>query len=127
MAYEQMLRNVGIPASTDLSASQFCFVVVNSSGQLALPSAGGDADGVLQDKPSAQYVEGSVAVLGISKVKVGALASVTAGDLVMTDASGNAVTAAGAGKKILGRALATGAAGTIIPVLIQQKGSVPAS
>ena len=125
MAYEQMLRNVGLPASADLSASQFCFVVVNSSGQLALPTAGGDADGILQDKPSAQGVEGSVAVLGISKLVVAA-AGVTAGDLIMTDAAGKAVTAT-AGKKILGRALATGAGGTIIPVLIQQKGAVPAS
>lgn len=120
MAYEQTLRNIGVLASADLSASQFCFVVVNSSGQLALPAAGGDADGVLQDKPNAAGQAGEVAILGVSKVVVGT-GGVTAGDLVATDNAGKAVTAA-TGNKILGRAMATGAAGSIVPVLIQQKG-----
>ena len=43
MAYDQGLRSIGVPASADLSASQFCFMAVNASGQLALPAAGGDA------------------------------------------------------------------------------------
>lgn len=122
MAYEQTLRTIGVPANADLSASQFCFMVVNSSGQLALPSAGGDADGILQDKPNAAAVEGELAVLGVSKLVVGT-AGVTAGDLLATDANGKAVTAT-TGNKILGRALATGAAGVIIPALIQQKGKL---
>jgi len=121
MAYEQNLRSIGVPASADLSASQFCFMTVNGSGQLALPAAGGDADGILQDKPAAAGVEGELAVFGVSKLVVGA-AGVTAGDLLMTDAAGKAVTAT-TGKKILGRALATGAAGVLIPALIQQKGA----
>ena len=61
MAYEQTLRTIGAPASADLSASQFCFMTVNASGQLALPSAGGDADGILQDKPNGVGVEGELA------------------------------------------------------------------
>ena len=40
-----------------------------------------------------------------------------------TDVNGKAVTAT-TGNKILGRALATGAAGVIIPALIQQKGKL---
>ena len=122
MAYEQSLvyHIIGVPASADLSASQFCFVTVNANGQLALPAAGGDADGILQDKPNGSGVEGSVATGGVSKLVVGA-AGVTAGDLLASDANGHAVTAA-TGNKILGRALATGAAGVIIPALIQQKG-----
>ncbi len=119
MAYEQTLRTIGVPASADLSASQFCFVVVNANGQLALPSAGGDAEGILQDKPNAA---GQAAEVGVSKVVVGT-GGVTAGDLLATDANGKAVTAA-TGNKILGRALATGAAGTLIPALIQQKGKL---
>jgi hypothetical protein len=122
MAYEQTLRTIGAPASADLSASQFCFMTVNSSGQLALPSAGGDADGILQDKPNGVGVEGELAVLGISKLVVGT-AGVTCGDLLTTDAAGKAVTAT-TGNKILGRALATGASGVIIPALIQQKGKL---
>ena len=120
MAYEQTLRNISLLAGADLSASQFCFVVVNNAGQLALPAAGGDADGVLQDKPNAAGQAGEVAILGVSKVVVGT-GGVTAGDLIATDNAGKAVTAA-TGNKILGRAMATGAAGTIVPVLIQQKG-----
>ena len=122
MAYEQTLRTIGAPASADLSASQFCFMTINSSGQLALPSAGGDADGILQDKPNGVGVEGELAVLGISKLVVGT-AGVTCGDLLTTDAAGKAVTAT-TGNKILGRALATGASGVIIPALIQQKGKL---
>ena len=124
MAYEQALKTIGVPASADLSASQFCFMVVNSSGQLALPSAGGAAEGILQDKPNAQGVEGELAINGVSKLLVGSGAGVTAGDLIQTDASGCAVTAATTGHYILGRALATGAASTIIPCLIQQKGKI---
>ena len=120
MAYEQGLRNIGVPASADLSASQFHFVVVNNNGQLALPAAGGDGDGVLQDKPNAAGIEGEMAIGGVTKVGAG---GVTAGDLIATDNAGKAVTAA-AGNKILGRALATGAAGVIIPLLIQQKGKL---
>jgi hypothetical protein len=122
MAYEQTLRTIGVPASADLSASQFCFVVVNANGQLALPAAGGDAEGILQDKPNGAGVIGEVGILGVSKLMVGT-AGVTAGDLLATDANGKAVTAT-TGNKILGRALAAGAAGTIIPALIQQKGKL---
>ncbi len=122
MAYEQTLHTISAPASADLSASQFCFVAVNSSGQLALPSAGGEADGILQDKPNGAGVAGEVGILGVSKLVVGT-GGVTAGDLLATDVNGKAVTAA-TGNKILGRALATGAAGVIIPALIQQKGKL---
>ena len=122
MAYEQTLRTIGLLASADLSASQFCFVVVNANGQLALPAAGGDAEGILQDKPNGAGVVGEVGILGVSKLVVGA-AGVTGGDLLASDAAGKAVTAAST-NKILGRALATGAAGVIIPALIQQKGKL---
>ena len=122
MAYEQTLRTIGAPASADLSASQFCFVVVNANGQLALPAAGADAEGILQDKPNGAGVYGEVAILGVSKLVVGA-GGVNAGDLLATDVNGKAVTAA-AGNKILGRALTAGAAGVIIPALVQQKGKL---
>src|SRR5579883_2314638 len=117
MAYEQTLHTISAPASADLSASQFCFVAVNSSGQLALPSAGGEAEGILQDKPNGAGVAGEVGILVVGT------GGVTAGDLLATDVNGKAVTAT-TGNKILGRALATGAAGVIIPALIQQKGKL---
>jgi len=123
MAYEQSLRNIGVPASADLSASQFCWMKVDGNGNLALPSAGGDADGILQDKPNALGQQGELAISGVSKVVVGA-GGVTAGDLLQVTAAGAVITAATTGHKIVGRALATGAAGVLIPMLIQQKGSV---
>ena len=95
---------------------------MNADGNLTLPSAGGDADGILQDKPNALGVFGEVGILGVSKLVVGA-AGVTAGDLLTTDTAGKAVTAAST-NKILGRALASGASGVIIPALIQQKGKL---
>jgi hypothetical protein len=122
MAYDQGLRSIGVPASADLSASQFCFMAVNASGQLALPAAGGDADGILQDKPNHTGDQAQLGILGVSKLTVGA-AGVTAGDLLATDVNGKAVTAV-TGNKILGRALATGVSGVIIPALLQQKGKL---
>jgi hypothetical protein len=122
MSYEQGLKCVGLVASADLSASQFCFVSFGSTG-LALPSAGGDADGVLQDKPNALGVIGEVAVAGISKVIVGS-AGVTEGDLLQVESTGKVITAATTGHKIVGKALATGASGVVIPALIQNKGAV---
>jgi hypothetical protein len=119
MAWEQQLRSISALASANLSASQFCFVVIDSNGNIALPAAGGDADGILQDNPNALGVAGTIGILGVSKVVVGS-GGVAAGALVATDASGNAVTAT-TGNKILGRALQAGAQGDIIPVLIQQK------
>jgi hypothetical protein len=116
MAFEQTLRTVGVPASADLSASQFCFTVVNASGQLALPAAQAVADGVLQDKPNGQGVQGELAILGITKLVTGA--AVTAGDPLTGDASGRGVTAAG-GQFVRARALASSAgAGVIIPALL---------
>jgi len=43
---------ISIPASADLSAYQFRAMKLGSTG-LALPSAGGDVVGILQDAPSA--------------------------------------------------------------------------
>jgi len=116
MAYEQNLHNVGVPASADLSASQYCLVVVNANGQLALPAAQAVTDGVLQDKPNGQGVEGEVAILGVTKLVTGA--AVAAGDPLTPNASGQAVTAA-AGQFVRARALAASAgAGVIIPALL---------
>jgi hypothetical protein len=116
MAYEQGLRSIGVPASADLSSDQFLFVTTNSSGQLALTAAGAVADGILQDKPNGQGVEGQVGILGVSKVVTGA--AVTAGDALMVDGSGRAITAT-AGNWVRARALASsGGAGVIIPVLL---------
>ena len=96
MAFEQTLRTVGLPAAADLTSGgtvnpQFYLVTVNSSGQINFTGAGAVADGVVQDKPNAQGVEGEVAILGITKLVTGA--AVNNGDPLMANASGQAITA----------------------------------
>ena len=121
MAYEQMLRPVGLPTSADLTTSgtvnpQFLFVVMTATG-IALAGAGVSCIGVLQDKPNAAGQEAEVAVVGmISKVVVGA--AVNEGDQIMSNASGQGITAT-AGNFVNGFALAAASgAGVLIPVLI---------
>jgi hypothetical protein len=95
---------------------QFYFVTTNASGQINFTGAGAVADGVVQDKPNAQGVEAEVAILGITKLVTGA--AVTAGDPLMANASGQAITAT-AGNFVRARALASSAgAGVIIPALL---------
>ena len=121
MAYEQMLRPVGLPTSADLTSGgtvnpQFLFVVMTPTG-LAIAGAGVSCVGVLQDKPNAAGQEAEVAVVGmISKVVAGA--AVNEGDQIMSNASGQGITAT-AGNFVNGFALAAASgAGVLIPVLI---------
>lgn len=118
MAQQNSIRSLSIPASGDLSASQFCFVQLSTSGQIQLPSAaGGDAIGVLQDKPNAAGIAGEVAMLnGSLKVKVISAGTITAGDKVQSDTAGKALTAA-SGDHVLGTALISAVAGDLIEIL----------
>lgn len=79
------------PANTDLSASQYCGVTLNSSGKLALPSAGGFICGVLQNDPDAADKAGTYQNRDITPMKLGG--TVAKGDFVKVDSSGRAVTA----------------------------------
>ena len=119
MSYESTLTTISLLAAADLSALQYTFVDVNSSGQAAAPSGAGAAClGVLQNDPDAANKVSAVAIAGVSKVKLGA--TVAAGASVMTDANGAAITAT-ATNVILGRALAGGDAGEIVPVALVSK------
>lgn len=82
-----------IDAGSDLSASQYCGVVVNSSGQLALPSAGGAIVGVLYTKPAAAARAGEVMGLGSGVVKMKLGGTVTAGDVLKVASTGKFLTA----------------------------------
>jgi hypothetical protein len=97
------------PASTDLSASQYCFVNINTSGQLALPSNGAAVIGVLQNKPNAAGIAGAYMVNGVSKVVAGG--TIAAGAQVTTNGSGQAI-AATTGLQIHGRSVETASAST---------------
>jgi hypothetical protein len=94
MAYEEELKCVTRPANTDLSALQYTFVALNSSGNVIAPTGQGAAViGVLQNKPSAAGMPAQVAYSGVSKVKLGA-DSLDSGIEVTTGADGQAETAA---------------------------------
>ena len=119
MAYE-ILKLKSIKATASLAASQFCFVKIDTSGQIALPAAGGYAVGVLQDKPAAGD-PGAVCYPGdITKVLCGG--TITAGQDVATDVNGKAVAAA-TGNFILGIALTAGAASGLADIIYQPKAS----
>ena len=121
MAYE-ILKTKSIKCGVaSLATYQYSFVKINSSGLLALPSAGGYAVGVLQDKPAAGD-PGAVCFPGdITKVVVGS-GGFSAGGDVSTDASGHAIAGA-SGDYVLGIALEAGVNGSIANIIYQPKAS----
>lgn len=123
MAYEEKLETVTMIAGADLSSSQYLFVKADSTARTVVLSGDGeDAFGVLQDTPTAGQAC-TVAVGGVSKVKLGD--TVAAGAVVASGASGVGVTSTN-GDYMLGIALAGGASGEIIPVKIDKNGVDPA-
>lgn len=122
MAREIAIFDRSRQASADLSASQFCAVALNSSSQVALPSAGADIYGVLQNKPTAQARAAELRILGLTKMVVGS-GGVTAGDKIMVDGNGKAVTAT-TGNFVVGIAEDTAAAGALTTVLIRPGGKI---
>ena len=97
---------------------QYRFVKVTSGLTVGLCSANNDNSiGVLQSKPQVTGQAVTVGLRGVSFVVAGA--AVTAGDKVMPDTSGRAVTLTGS-NTFAGTALAAAsAAGELIPVLIK--------
>lgn len=93
MAYDENLRKYTMPANADLSASQYCMVSVNSSGNVAVTGDGARADGILYNKPAAAGRGAELAGPGsIAKLKFGE--SIAIGSEFAADASGRAVAVA---------------------------------
>jgi hypothetical protein len=120
MAYEENGLDISLPANTDLSAAQYKFVTVNSSGKIALTGLGEEPDGILQNAPAAADRPGRVRVAGVSKLDLGG--SVTAGNAVVADTNGEGVAAGSADAYRAGKALETGVSGDVIPVLLKPTG-----
>lgn len=126
MAVSVPVFSFSFTSTNDLSAKQFYIVdldaATSTSGvtNVILPTvAGQKAVGVLQNKPIANQTA-EVWLHGITKVVAGA--AIAAGDLLTTDATGKAVTAA-AGNFILGRALqAASGSGIVISALLLPAG-----
>lgn len=120
MSTTENMLFITVQAGADLSASLYRFGVVAADGQVdPVGTAGADADGVIMNKPTAAGQPTQLAVGGVAKVVVGT-GGVTAGAKLQSDATGKAITAAST-KHVVGKALATGAAGDIIPVLLVSK------
>ncbi|MCL6597950.1 MAG: DUF2190 family protein [Alicyclobacillus macrosporangiidus] len=116
MAFEVDQLTISLPCATDLSTKQYCAVTVDGNGNAALPADGGVAVGVLQNNPKAGQTA-AVRVAGVTYMV--ASAAVNAGQLVTTDANGQAKPAA-AGNHVVGIALDTvAAAGEVVSVLLK--------
>lgn len=132
MAYEVNVgQDFSFDASTDLSAKQFYFGVLNSSSEVAVAAANVSCVGVIQDGPSTAGRRCSIRCFGITKVVLGG--SVTVNDKLASDASGKAVKATAssvsagtpeplAGSYVMGTALASGSSGDIVPMLLTHAG-----
>jgi hypothetical protein len=120
MSYEESLKCISLPASADLSASQYKLVDVASDGEIAIiTSKGAKFAGVLQDAPDAVGRVGAVGIDGVTKVRAGA--AVTAGANVIGDATARVIATDATDQFVLGLALETAtAADDVIAVLIDK-------
>lgn len=118
MATQSNLNTRTYPASADLSADQYKFVSVNSSGEILVNVDAGAKDtavaGILQNDPDAAGRAGTVAVGGASKVIAGA-GGLALGALVTSDATGGGITAT-TGTIVLGICTTAAAATNIATV-----------
>lgn len=110
MATEAALTCISKPVAANYSAKQYFFMKINSSGQAVVCGDGEAAVGVLQDDPAAANRAGSIGIAGQTKISIGA--TLTEGDEVASDASGEAVPAA-TGDHVLGICTEGGANGVI--------------
>lgn len=121
-------------SNSDLSASQFCFVSLASTGYLVVSGANKRALGVIQDNnvgTAGQPLGCQVRTAGTTKVLAGG--TFASGDLVASDASGHAVKYTGAtvftgtpytvsGSQVLGVAVEGGTSGEYTTILFQPSG-----
>lgn len=123
MASDLITGPKSVQASADLSTKQYCFMKIDTNGQLApVSSTGARSVGVLQDKPTAQGQPGTLCRPG-DVTKIVLINSVTKGALVMSDNAGKGLPAT-SGAHILGWALDQGSAGDIIRIVYQPEGTL---
>lgn len=121
MAYEinPYALKITLVAGADLSADQYKFVKMNSSGQAILVAALTDRPiGVLQNSPASGQ-EAEVTVIGGTKVKAGG--SVSEGTILKTSAAGLAIAltvGTDTTHYISGTSLVDGANGEIITAVV---------
>jgi hypothetical protein len=119
MAYQKEGSDMSLEAAADLSAHQYKLVVVDATGKAALAGDNADADGILQNKPTAGQTA-RIQREGESKfVGAGAIA---AGSKIGSNATGQGKLAV-VGSHVIGKVLVDpGAAGQIGTMLIKFQG-----
>lgn len=120
MAHETALQRFSAPAGADLSALQYTFVTVNSSGAVVGAAANSLAVGVLQNTPVAGEAA-NVAFGGETKIKLGA--TLAPGAVVEVGATtGKAAAATGTGSYVMGIVTLGGADNEIGSMVIRTAG-----
>jgi len=115
------LRTLTLPASGDLSASQFLLVSENTSGQAVVATTRGQrVIGPLQNDPAASGRSGSVGYSGISQVECGG--SFDPNDELTTDASGKAIKATLPEDVVWGTAVEAGVSGARASAIVGTAG-----
>lgn len=126
MSYFEQVKRFTLPAGADISAHQYKFATLDSSGRAILnTTTGGPCIGVIADN-DADAVGRRVAIAYSGIMKVEAAGAVAVGANVQSDNAGLA-TAAAAGDYSQGIALeAAAAAGDIIAVLLRPQAQINA-
>lgn len=120
MAHETALQSFSATAGADLSALQYTFVTLNSSGQVVAAAANSLAAGVLQNNPLSGEAA-NVAIGGETKIKLGA--TLSPGAVVEVGATGGkAASATGAGSYVMGILTLGGADNEIGSMVIRTAG-----
>lgn len=134
MAFEETIHSISLAADASLalytgvpgqpgspkpnSGFQYRFVKVTGKTQVGLCKAAADrAIGVMQSKPQVVGQAATIALWGVSFVQAGG--AVAAGDLVTSDATGQAVKATDATTSRGVALTASSTAGELISVLLQ--------
>lgn len=130
MAHTNTDGPYSLPAAADYSAivgrvptHQFKFVVINSSGQIALAGAGVRADGILENFPAANAMARYGRGPGVRKIKLGG--TVAIGNQLTPNASGLAIAATTTGQYLHGKALRAGVSGDVIEMEFSYAGTQP--
>ena len=135
MAFEEIVHSISLAADSSIakytgvpgqpgsaqpnSGFQYRFVKVTGKTQCGLCTAAGDpAIGILQSKPQMEGQAATVALGGVSFAQAGA--AVAAGDLVTSDATGQAVKATDAATARGVALTASANAGELISVLLKK-------
>lgn len=121
MAYEESLTSISLPISASVATYQYRFLKTDAAGTVAPnTTSGGACIGVNQGKEATVGRPAQIAVSGISKVVLGAAASI-AGINLMSDTTGRAILAT-TGKYIIGTLVTTGTTNDVVSMHIDKQG-----